>query len=145
MILVDANLLLYAYNPSFERHERSRVWLEQVLSKPRPVRLAWATILAFLRIGTNPRAFEYPLSIEEAIRIVSEWLAQPMVAILEPGERHWAILSDLLSTTQLRGPTVMDAHLAALAIEHGATLCTSDKGFTRFSGLRMLNPFEVGD
>ncbi len=145
MILVDANLLLYAYNPSFERHERSRVWLEEVLSKPGPVRLAWATILAFLRIGTNPRAFEYPLSIEEAIRIVSEWLAQPMVAILEPGERHWAILSDLLSTAQLRGPTVMDAHMATLAIEHGATLCTSDRGFTRFPGLRVLNPFDVGD
>lgn len=145
MILVDANLLLYAYNPSFERHERSRVWLEEVLSKPGPVRLTWATILAFLRIGTNPRAFEYPLSIEEAIRIVSEWLAQPMVAILEPGELHWAILSDLLSTAQLRGPTVMDAHLAALAIEHGATLCTSDRGFTRFPGLRVLNPFDAGD
>jgi hypothetical protein len=145
VILVDANLLLYAYNPSLERHERSRVWLEEVLSKPGPVRLAWATILAFLRIGTNPRAFENPLSIEEAIRIVSEWLAQPMVAILEPGERHWAILSDLLSTAQLRGPTVMDAHLAALAIEHGATLCTSDRGFTRFPGLRVLNPFDAGD
>jgi uncharacterized protein len=143
VILVDANLLLYAYNPSFDRHQRARAWLETVLSSHDPVCFAWATILAFLRLATNPRAFEYPLSIKEAIPIVSAWLEQPMVAILEPGERHWAILTGLLSQTQVRGPAVMDAHLAALAIEHGAVLCTSDRDFARFPRLRVLNPLEA--
>ncbi len=143
MILVDANLLLYAYNPSFDRHQPARAWLETILSKPDPVCLAWATILTFLRIATNPRAFEHPLSIEEALPIVSAWLEQPAVTILEPGERHWAILTDLLSQTQVRGPAVMDAHLAALAIEHGAVLCTSDRDFVRFPRLRVLNPLEA--
>ena len=92
MILVDANLLLHAYNPSFGDHQRARAWLETVLSTPDPVCLAWATILAFLKIATNPRAFEQPLSIEEAIPIVSAWLEQPTIRILEPEERHWAIL-----------------------------------------------------
>jgi uncharacterized protein len=143
VILVDVNLLLFAYNPSFDRHQRAREWLESVLSRPDPVCLAWATILAFLRIATNPRAFEYPLSIEEAIPIVSTWLELPMVTILEPGDRHWTILTQLLSQTQLRGPAVMDAHLAALAIEHGAVLCTSDRDFARFPNLRLLNPLET--
>ena len=143
MILVDANLLLYAYNPSFDRHQEAREWLEGVLSRSDPVCLAWATILAFLRIATNPRAFEYPLSIEEAILIVSDWLELPTVTILEPGNRHWAVLTELLSQTQVRGSTVMDAHLAALAIEHGAVLCTSDRDFARFPNLRMLNPLEA--
>ncbi|HLJ61099.1 MAG TPA: type II toxin-antitoxin system VapC family toxin [bacterium] len=140
MILVDVNLLLYAYNPAFEHHVRARDWLEEVLSHTDPVCLAWATILAFLRIATNPRAFEHPLTIREAVPIVSDWLAQPMVTIVEPGERHWTILQDLLTRVHARGPAVTDAHLAALAIEHGATLCSSDRDFERFPGLRVLNP-----
>jgi uncharacterized protein len=143
VILVDANLLLYAYNPSFDRHQKAREWLVGILSKSDPVCLAWPTILAFLRIATNPRAFEYPLSIEEAILVVSDWLALPAVTILEPGDRHWAVLTELLSQTQVRGSAVMDAHLAALAIEHGAVLCTSDRDFARFPNLRMLNPLEA--
>ena len=140
MILIDANLLLHAYNSSSDHHQAARRWLEVAFSQPEPVRLAWVTVLAFLRIGTNPRAFEYPLSTAEASAIVSEWLEQPAVAILDPGERHWTILSGLLRTAQACGALVMDAHLAALAIEHGATLCTSDRDFTRFSGLRISNP-----
>ncbi|MDR5694883.1 MAG: PIN domain-containing protein [Armatimonadota bacterium] len=95
-----------------------------------------------MRILTNPRAFEYPLSIEEAIPIVSSWLERPMVGILEPGDRHWGIFNDLLRRTHARGPMVIDAYLAALAIEHGATLCTADRDFARFPGLRLLNPPE---
>jgi toxin-antitoxin system PIN domain toxin len=140
VILVDANLLLYAYNPSFERHERARLWLEGILSRPDPVRLSWITILAFLRIATNSRAFEHPLSIDEGIAIVSQWLDRPMVDILEPGERHWEILRGLLAKTQLRGALVMDAELAALAIEHGATLYTTDRDFGRFEKLRTVDP-----
>lgn len=140
MILVDANLLLYAYNPAFEYHRRARVWLERVFSRPDRVCLAWVTVLAFMRIATNPRAFERPLTMREAVPIVSDWLAQPTVTIVAPGERHWTILQDLLTRTQARGPAVSDAHLAALAIEYGAILCTSDREFERFPGLRVLNP-----
>ncbi len=142
MILIDANILLDAYNSSSKRHERARRWLEGIFSGREPARLAWATILAFLRIGTNPRAFPYPFSMAEAVAIVSEWLDRSSAEVLEPGERHWTLLSGLLQEGQARGPLVTDAHLAALAIEHGATLCSSDRDFARFPGLRVLNPFE---
>lgn len=140
MMLIDANLLLYAYNPSFDRHERARRWLEGILSHPDPVRFTWITLLAFLRIATNVRAFEHPLTIDEAAAIVSSWLARPMVGIVEPGEQHWRILADLLAATQLRGAAVMDAELAAVAIEQGAILCTTDRDFARFTDLRTLDP-----
>jgi toxin-antitoxin system PIN domain toxin len=141
--LIDANLLLYAYNPSFPGHAVARRWLEEVLSRPDPVRLAWVTVLAFLRIATSTRAFEHPLSIEEAIAIVSEWLSLPQMSILHPGDRHWEILSAVLPAAQVRGALVADAHLAALALEHGATLCSSDRDFARFRDLRIVNPLEV--
>lgn len=140
MILLDANLLLHAYNSSSQQHSAARRWLEEILSGTRPVRFAWVTILAFLRIGSNPRAFPYPLSPAEASEIVSSWLERPMVAVLIPGERHWSILSGLLIAHQARGPLAMDAHLAALAIEHGATLCTTDRDFARFPDLSVFNP-----
>lgn len=144
MILVDANLLLYAYNTSSEHHGGARRWLEGLLSRPQqPIGLPWATVLAFLRISTNSRAFPSPYSIAEAASFVSDWLANPAVTLLGPGERHWPILSSLLSTAQIRGPLVTDAHLAALAIEHGAVLYTTDRDFARFPGLRTLNPLEV--
>lgn len=142
MILLDANILLYAYNPSFTQHERARVWLERTLGAPEPVGLPWATIMAFLRIGTNPRAFPQPLATEEAVAIVAAWVAHPIVVIVEPGERHWDILRELLLAVQAHGPDVMDAHLAALAIEHGATLHSTDRGFRLFPGLRVANPLE---
>ena len=140
MILVDANLLLYAYDASSRFHARARGWLEEVLSGPDPVGLAWTTVLAFLRISTNSRALAHPLSLKEAISIVSSWLGQPCVMLLEPGEKHWEILSSLLESAQVRGPLVMDAHLAALALEHGAVLASSDRDFSRFDRLRTLNP-----
>ena len=143
MILLDANILLYAYNPSFTQHERARVWLERTLGAPEPVGLPWATIMAFLRIGTNPRAFPHPLATGEAVGIIAAWLAHPTIVIVEPGERHWEILKVLLLAAQARGLEVMDAHLAALAIEHGATLHTTDRGFRLFPGLRVVNPLEA--
>ncbi len=142
MIVLDANLLLYAYNTSFEQHGRAREWLENTLSTPAPVGLPWTTILAFLRIGTNPRAFPEPLTIDEAATIVSGLLTHPTTVVLQPGERHWEILGGLIRTTRVRGPAVMDAHLAALAIEHGATLCTTDRDFAAFPGVRLANPLE---
>lgn len=140
MILVDANVLLYAYHPRSEQHERCRSWVETALTGSDPIGLAWMTIQAFLRIGTNPRAFEHPLSIDEASGIVSEWLALPAVGLVEPGERYWEILRKLLREGQVAGPLVSDASLAALAIEHGAALCTTDRDFTRFPSLRLVNP-----
>jgi len=142
LILVDANLLLYAYTPSLAHHSIARPWLEKAFSGVQPIRIAWVSLLAFLRIGTDSRAFSHPLSAAEATAIVSEWFRLPAVAVLEPGERHWEILGDLLTTTQAHGPLVMDAHLAALAIEHGATLCTTDQDFSRFPGLQVLNPLK---
>lgn len=140
MILVDANLLLYAYHPRAEQHETSRAWLEAALSGPEPVRFAWLMLWAFLRIGTNRRVFEHPLSTAEAEAAVSSWLAQPNAGILEPGEQHWDILRGLVRESQAAGPLVMDAVIAAIALEHGATLCTTDGDFSRFSGLKWTNP-----
>ena len=140
MILVDANLLLYAYDPRAAQHQASRIWLESRLSGSALVRFAWLTVWAFLRISSNPRVFERPLSMAEAEGHVSSWLAQPSAGILEPGERHWEILRQLTREGQASGPLVTDAALAAIAIEHGATLCTTDRDFARFPGLTWTNP-----
>jgi hypothetical protein len=138
--LVDANVLLYAYHPRSGMHDACRAWLEEALSAPDPVAFGWVTLWAFLRIGTNPRAFERPLTMEEATQIVSEWLAVPAAVILEPGERYWPILNRLLREGQAAGPLVTDAALAALALEHGASLCTTDRDFSRFPQLRVVSP-----
>jgi toxin-antitoxin system PIN domain toxin len=143
VILVDANLLLYAYHRRSPQHEASRTWLEAVLGGPDLVRFTWLTLWAFLRIATNPRVFEHPLSTTEAEAAVAAWLAQPNAGLLEPGERHWEILTRLLRGGQTSGPLVMDAALAAIALEHGATLCTTDRDFARFPALRWKNPLEV--
>lgn len=140
MILVDANLLLYAYNPRAAEHEGSKRWLEASLSGQPLVRFAWLSLWAFLRISTNPRVFERPLTMAEAESAVAAWLAQPVAGILEPGERHWDILRALARHGQTSGPLIMDAALAAIAIEHGATLCTTDRDFARFDGLKCENP-----
>jgi hypothetical protein len=140
MILIDANVLLYAYDPSSPHHQAARVWFETAISKPGNIGLAWMTLFAFVRIGTSPRPLEHPLSTTEALAIVSRWLETPTVTILHPGERHWGILRDSMTKGQAHGPLIMDAHLAALAIEHGATLATTDRDFARFPGLRISNP-----
>lgn len=142
MILVDANVLLYAYHPRAAQRERCRAWVEAEFSSGAAVRIPWATILAFLRIGTSPRVFERPLTIAEAEAAVSSWLALPSVSPIDPGERYWDVLRDLLHAAQVTGPLVSDAALAALAIEHGATLCTTDRDFARFPGLCTLHPLD---
>lgn len=140
MILIDANLLLYAYHPRAVQHEPSRRWLETELSGTGLVRFASVTVWAFLRIGTSAKVFDRPLTVAEAAGIVSSWLERPNAGMLDPGERHWEILSGLLHDGQATGPLVMDAALAAIAIEHGATLCTTDRDFARFPGLTWANP-----
>lgn len=140
MILPDANLLLYAYNASAPEHDRARLWWEEALSSEETVGLAWQTLTAFIRIGSNSRAFSHPFSVQEAVKIVASWLEQPNAQIVVPSAQHWAIYSRLLLDTQSAGPLAMDAHLAALALEHGATLCTHDADFKRFDGVRLYDP-----
>jgi toxin-antitoxin system PIN domain toxin len=142
MILIDANLLLYAYDSASEHHTAARDWLAASLSTPEPAGLAWVTILAFLRIATNPRMRAQPFTSAEAVAVVEEWLERPNMSVLAPTERHWTILKELIRKAQVRGALMMDAHLAALAIEHGATLHTNDRDFSRFPGLKWINPLE---
>jgi toxin-antitoxin system PIN domain toxin len=140
MMLLDASLLLYAYHAQAPEHRRAAAWLESVLSGRGPVGLAWMTIWAFIRIVTSPRVCERPLGPGEAGKIVNGWLAQPSAVLLDPGERYWDILRRLLVDSQVSGPLVADAALAALALEHGAVLCTTDRDFSRFPSLKTLNP-----
>ena len=140
MILIDTNLLLYTYHPESDHHVKSRAWLEGIFSGTHLVRFAWVTLWAFLRISTNPRVFVHPLSLAEAETIVASWFQQPLVGILEPGERHWEILREVMKKGQTAGPLVMDAVLAAIALEHGAILHTADLDFSRFPGLKWNTP-----
>lgn len=144
MNLPDANILLYAYNTASEHHRAARSWLEEALTGSAPVAFCWPTILAFLRITTNPRAVPHPLSIAQARGIVETWLEVPVSTVVHPTDRHWEILGDLLVKGQASGPLVQDAHLAALAIEHGATLITNDRDFARFAGLKVEYPLMAG-
>jgi toxin-antitoxin system PIN domain toxin len=144
MIVPDANILLYAYYSRSDRYEASRRWLETTLDGTEVVAFTWLTTWAFLRISTSPRIFTYPLTAAEATAAVSSWLERPQVAIIEPGEKHWEILQRFLREGQSIGPLAMDAALAALVVEHGATLYTTDRDFSRFEGLSWRNPL-VGD
>jgi hypothetical protein len=143
VILLDANLLLYAHDTTSPRHEAARAWLERTLGEEPDVRLGVATVLAFIRISTDARVYERPMEPPEAIAIAAALLARPNVSLATPGDRHWSLLAGVASDGQARGPMLMDAHLAALAIEHGATLATTDRDFRRFSGLRQLDPLSA--
>jgi hypothetical protein len=138
--LVDTNLLLYATDERSPRHKAARAWLERQLSGEDPVAFAWAVLLAFLRVSTSHRVFERPLPSDRAFDVVDRWLAQPCAVIVHPGGRHAALMRQLLSPLGTAANLVSDAHLAALAIEHGAELNSCDNDFSRFSGLRWVNP-----
>ena len=140
MILVDANILVYAKFSDFPQHERSRVWLEEVVNSPGRVGLPWPSLLAFLRLTTNPRLFERPLAIDDAWEQVAVWLGLPRVWVPQPTPDHAAILHRLLVDCRATANLVPDAHLAALAIGHGLTLCSADSDFVRFPGLEWFNP-----
>jgi uncharacterized protein len=142
VILLDANLLIYAYDSEATPHRKARSWLELRFSGAENVGLSWITILAFMRITTSRRYESSPMTTEEAASIVNDWVKHPNVILTSPTEQHWRILSDLLPKSQARGPLIMDAHLAALAIEHGATLCTNDRDFMRFPGLKVEFPLQ---
>jgi toxin-antitoxin system PIN domain toxin len=140
VIVPDVNLLVHAYNADSPVNDRARAWFEGLMSDPAPVGLAWATALGFIRITTHPRIMAAPYAAATACRHVESWLAQPQVTVLHPGDRHAAILFDLLRRLGTAGNLTTDAHLAALAIEHQAELHSTDADFTRFSGLRWKNP-----
>lgn len=140
MILIDANVLVYAHVSSFPQHGRARDWLDDQLNGTRPVGLPWASLIAFLRLVTNPRIFDRPESIADAWRQILAWLDCQTVWIPQPTDRHRDLLGELLDVSGIHANLVPDAHLAALAMEHGLLLCSTDSDFARFPGLRWLNP-----
>lgn len=142
MILADANVLIYAVDADSPHHAPARRWLEAALSGTRPVGLAWIVILAFLRLTTRPGILRKPLSLERSLEFVDEWLAQPCVRAVAPGDGHWPILRRLLRDTGTGGNLTSDAHLAALAIELGAAVCSTDADFERFPGVERVNPLK---
>lgn len=143
MILVDANLLVYAHVRSFQQHERARAWLDSELNGNAPVGLPWSSLLAFLRIVTNPRIFQNPESMTDAWKQVEEWLDCDPAWIPDPTERHRELLGSLLAGPGIQAHLVPDAHLATLAIEHGLILCSTDGDFARFRHLRWQNPLST--
>jgi Predicted nucleic acid-binding protein, contains PIN domain len=140
VILVDANLLLYAEDTLSEHHQAARIWWDTQLSGAEPVCLCWPVLTAFIRVGTNLRLHRRPLSLKEAVERVQSWLDQPCVRMIHPGEQHWAIFQAMLRDGKAIGSLVSDAHLAALALEHNCVLQSTDADFARFKGLKWNNP-----
>ncbi len=139
-MLLDANLLLYAALDDFPQHPAARTWLEAQLNGPRRVGVPWFSLLAFVRITTNPRLFEKPLDTASAWQQVREWLDRPQIWIPTPTERHGELLERMLLATNATGNLVSDAHLASLAVEHGQTLYSTDRDFAAFPDLHWVNP-----
>lgn len=140
MRLIDANILVYAHVHSFPQHETARQWLDDCLNDTAPVGLPWPSLLGFVRLVTNPRVFEHPESTEKVWQQVNAWLDCAPAWIPVPTERHRNALSPLLALPGVKANLIPDAHLAALAIEHGLILCSTDGDFARFPGLRWENP-----
>ncbi|PWT91596.1 MAG: VapC toxin family PIN domain ribonuclease [Acidobacteria bacterium] len=140
MILVDANILVYAHVSSTSQHLPARKWLDNRLNGTASVGLPWESLLAFIRLTTNPRIFQKPETISDAWKQVESWLDCQNVWIPQPTERHREILGSLLKTAGTGGNLTPDAHLAALALEHGLILCSTDGDFARFPDLRWENP-----
>jgi toxin-antitoxin system PIN domain toxin len=138
--ILDANILIYAYNADAPQHAQCRRWLEELFAGPEWIGLPWLTLWAFVRIATNPRLSPTPLPVSDAFQIIRTLLAQPRARLVEPGGRHAQILEKLAVDNQAAGALLTDAELAALAVEHGATLASTDRGFARFAELGWVNP-----
>lgn len=143
-MLVDANLLLYAVHKGTPQHRRAAAWLTEQLNGPKRVGLPWQSLAAFLRISTHPRAFQRPLAPTTAWELVTDWLSAPVAWIPQPGPEHARILGELLTAYEIRGNLVPDAQLAALAMEHGVPICSTDTDFARFRELRWIDPLASG-
>jgi uncharacterized protein len=142
MKLLDANILLYAVNVDAPLHSAARRWIEEVMSGSETVAFSWNVILAFLRLSTRPGLFRNPLTPDEAFDVIHNWLDDPEVMIVNPGPNHFAILERILGPLGTAGNLTSDAHLAAIAIENGAELCSCDADFARFAGLQWRNPLK---
>lgn len=140
MIVPDLNLLIYATNLDAPFHESARRWWEGCLQGEEAVGLAWVVLLGFVRLTTRQGILPSPLTFAQAAGLVDEWLAQPPTVVVHPGDRHWSIVKELLSPLGSAANLTTDAHLAAIAIEHRATLHSADGDFGRFPGLRCINP-----
>lgn len=140
MILLDANVLLYAVNSASEHHHLARKAMVDSFANAHGVGFAWAALLAFLRLSTRAGIFERPLTIEQALQVIAHWLDQPRAHIVNPTAKHREVLGRLLLGAGTAGNLTRDAHLAALAIEHGATMLTFDRDFSRFAGLHWELP-----
>lgn len=140
MIVIDANILIYAYNETSIQHPKAREWVETVFSGTDPVGLPWQTIAAFLRLTTNSRLPVGRRKPEEAVRIVDGWMDQPNVHLLAPSDDHWLVMRRMVIEGQASGVLVSDAEIAALTIASGGVLYTTDRDFARFPGLRWKNP-----
>jgi toxin-antitoxin system PIN domain toxin len=140
VILIDANILLYAVNKDAAQHARAKSWLETALSGTETIGLPWTVLLAFLRLTTRPGLFRNPLHIGTAFDLMDLWLERTSVSIVHPGPRHGTILRELLEPFGTGGNLTSDAHLAALALENRAELCSSDSDFLRFRGVKWRNP-----
>jgi toxin-antitoxin system PIN domain toxin len=140
VVVIDANLLLYAYDSASTHHDKARAWLESVFSDLEPVGLPWQSVSAFIRILTNSKLPGERFSIGDAARIIDQWAQLPQVRLLAPGEEHWPLFRRMLVDGQASGPLATDAELAALTMEFGGILCTTDRDFARFPGLRWVNP-----
>jgi toxin-antitoxin system PIN domain toxin len=145
VILLDANLLIYAVDADSPQHARARRWLERTLSADVAVGLPWIVVLAFVRITTRPGVLRHQLSSEQAVAFVDEWLDQPYVEMVGPGAQHWPLFKQLLREVGAAGNLTSDAHLAALAIEAGCELATTDHDFARFAGVRLINPLTASE
>lgn len=144
MTLLDVNILIYASDADAPEHPKTFAWLDRLFESPGIIALSWPTLWGFLRISTNRRRGPHPAMSELALRRIEEWLRQPDVRIVQPGTRHLEILGSLIVRYEACGPLVSDAILAALAIEHGATLASTDRDFSRFPNLKWVNPLDEG-
>jgi uncharacterized protein len=138
--IVDANILIYAYNPKAPHHEAAAAWLEALFDGSDLIGLPWLVIWAFLRISTNTQLGAPTSAVASAFQRVGEWLAHPKIVLLQPGSRHLELLERLVTDGQANGPLLSDAALAALALENGATLASTDRDLSRFPNLRWINP-----
>jgi toxin-antitoxin system PIN domain toxin len=140
MIVIDVNLLIYAYDTTSSEHRKAREWIEETFSGNEPIGLPWQNISAFLRILTYPGLMGERFTMGQAVAIVDQWAAMPHVRTLAPGASHWALFREMLMKGDARGKLTTDAALAALTIEYGGVLHTNDRDFARFPGLRWVNP-----
>jgi toxin-antitoxin system PIN domain toxin len=140
MILIDLNLLIYAYDQESSRHAQARQWWEDRLNGSQMIGLSWAVLLGFIRVMTNPRIYHHPRSVSEVLLIVDAWLTQPQVRIVQPSDDHFARVAKFLRHLGTAGNLTTDAHLTALAVERGMVLQSTDADFSRFPGLKWNNP-----